>query len=114
MKYIFNSKSVIEESGIRKISARAAELVAQGHKVADLSLGIPVINPDPIFADAAREAIETGKTVYPPSAGYPSLKQKFVDWHNSVYETKYISDEVLVTTGGRHGIYMLLQLFINS
>lgn len=113
MDYKLNSKLVIEESGIRKISARAAELVAAGEKIADLSIGIPMVDPDPLFATTATEAIKLGKVTYPPSAGYPSLRETFSSWHNKNYQTDFKFEETIVTSGGRHAMFMLLQLLLN-
>ena len=65
----------LEASATLALAARARKLKAQGVPVVDLSAGEPQY-PAPAFAARAGvQAVEEGKTGYPPTLGVPELRQ---------------------------------------
>lgn len=102
---IINSATVI-------INSLAQQKMAAGVKVYNLSAGEPNLPPHKLVVAAALAALEQGKTLYPPVAGLPELKQLAAQWMNDSYQCQYKPQNCLVVNGGKFGLYLLLQLLL--
>lgn len=99
----------IKSSTILEISAKAAELKAQGLDVISLAAGEPDFNtPEPIQA-AATKAMADGITKYTPSAGFLALRQAIAEKVSKENGFTCTPEEVIVTAGAKHAIYLALQ-----
>src|SRR5690625_7803864 len=58
-----------------EISAKAQQLKKEGHDVIGLGVGEPDFNTPNFIIEAAKLAMDEGKTKYTPSSGIPELKQ---------------------------------------
>lgn len=90
------------------MNARAAELRAKGVDVHNFSVGEPDFEPPRHVLEAAKRAIDTGASKYTAVAGIAPLRQAIA----ATARTKYTSDEVCVSVGGKHALFNLaLALF---
>lgn len=104
----------IKPSATLAINGLAQKKIAAGEKVYNLSVGEPMLPPADIIVDAAIAAMRAGKTLYPPVAGIPELRQAACEWMNRTYQTAYTKDQTLITCGGKHGIFMALQALVSA
>lgn len=102
----------LEESATVAINSLAQEKKAKGERVYNLSAGEPMLSPHPAVAKAASIAIAEGKTLYPPVAGIPPLRQASAQWLNTTYQTNYQTANTLITCGGKFGIFAACQAFL--
>ncbi len=104
----------VKPSPTLAISALAGQLKAQGRDIISLGLGEPDFETPEHIKQAGIKAIEDGITRYTPVDGMPRLKaaiqHKFKRDNNLDYEL----NQVLVSTGGKQGIYNLCQAVLNE
>src|SRR5699024_4809820 len=95
------------------ISALASELKQQGHDVIGLGVGEPDFNTPDYIIEAAKRAMDEGKTKYTASGGIPELKQAIVKKLKVDNDLDYSTEEIIVTSGAKHGLYALFQTILN-
>lgn len=95
------------------ISALATELKKQGHDVIGLGVGEPDFNTPDYIIEAAKRAMDEGKTKYTASGGIPELKQAIVKKLKVDNDLDYSTEEIIVTSGAKHGLYALFQTILN-
>lgn len=91
------------------INSIAQAKKAQGIRVFNLSVGEPKLMTPEIVRQAAIKFVEKGDIPYPSPAGEPKLRKLATDWMNAKYATSYTADECIIVTGGKFGIYLLLE-----
>ena len=93
--------STIEPIPAIEIKRKCAELMAQGERIIDLSIGDTDFTAPPSFLSGLTDAFEKGFTHYTASQGIPELRDRI--------GRKYgvTRDEVLVSAGGKEGIFSL-------
>ena len=62
---------------------------------------------------AAFDAIDQNFTKYTNAGGIDELKQAIIDRHKTDYGTDYAPKECVVTVGGKHGIFNLMQALVD-
>lgn len=95
-------------SRILAIAANVRAMAAQGIPVCNLTVGdfSPAEFPIPLFLkEAITEALRAGETNYPPSEGMPALRSAIVDFYRRRLGLEVPLEGVLVTGGGRPGLY---------
>lgn len=102
----------LNESATVTINSLAKQKIAAGIDIFNLSAGEPELMPHPIIVDAALQALQQGKTLYPPVAGIPELRQAASQWMNREYHCNFNTDQCVVTPGGKFAIYLLLQYLL--
>jgi aspartate aminotransferase len=105
--------SLISPSMTLAISSKAKALRAQGIDVCDLSVGEPDFNTPAHMREAAKEALDTGKTKYTPTAGLPALREAIAQKLQSRNRLPYTADQVMVTTGGKQGLFNTLSVLLD-
>ncbi|MFD1136609.1 aminotransferase A [Paenibacillus urinalis] len=91
----------IEVSGIRKM----ANKVSQYEDVLSLTLGQPDFPTPQHILEAAKQAIDSGETVYTPNAGTLKLRTAAAEFMTQKYGLTYDpADEIIVTTGASEAI----------
>jgi aspartate aminotransferase len=105
--------SLISESSTMKVAADAGRLRSQGADVVDFSAGEPDFPTPENVKRAAVEAIGQNFTKYTNIGGTEELRQTICDRHKTDYGTAYTSKECVVTVGGKHAIFNLIQALIN-
>jgi aspartate aminotransferase len=96
------------------ISAMAAELKKQGHDIIGLGVGEPDFNTPDYIIEAAKQAMDDGKTKYTASGGISELKQAIANKFKKDNDLEYSINEIVVTTGAKQGLYALFQVILNQ
>ncbi|OPY77068.1 MAG: Aspartate aminotransferase [Syntrophorhabdus sp. PtaU1.Bin153] len=91
------------------ISAKEKVLRAQGLDIAGFGAGEPDFDTPPHIKQAAIDAINEGFTKYTAVAGIDPLKDAIIEKFKSDNNLTYRRDEVIVSCGGKHGLYNLFQ-----
>jgi len=99
----------LEESVTLLITAKAAELRAQGRDIIGFGAGEPDFDTPENIKEAAIKAIRDGKTKYTPVGGIPELKDAIRAKFSRDNFLDYRRDEVIVSCGGKHSIFNLFQ-----
>jgi len=95
-----------------KVAADAEKLRREGVDVVDFSAGEPDFPTPDNVKRAAIDAIGHNFTKYTNAAGTLELKQAICDRHQQDYQTAYAANECVVTVGGKHAIFNLMQALV--
>ena len=94
------------------ISAKAKAMKADGLDVCSFSAGEPDFNTPEHICEAAKTAIDQGKTRYGPAAGEPALREAIAQKLQTDNQLAYEAKNVIVTNGGKHSLYNLMLTMI--
>jgi aspartate aminotransferase len=106
--------SLISESSTMKVAADADRLRREGKDVVDFGAGEPDFPTPDNIKKAAIAAIDANFTKYTPTGGVLELKNAICDRHRTDYGTNYSPGECMVTVGGKHAIFNLMQAVIGE
>ena len=106
--------SLISESSTMKVAADADRLRREGKDVVDFGAGEPDFPTPDNIKKAAIAAIDANFTKYTPTGGTLELKNAICDRHRTDYGTNYAPAECMVTVGGKHAIFNLMQALIGE
>ncbi|MGH8692645.1 MAG: pyridoxal phosphate-dependent aminotransferase [Burkholderiales bacterium] len=104
----------IKPSPTLAVTARAAELKAQGKDIIGLGAGEPDFDTPEHIKEAAHKAIRDGFTKYTPVGGTPGLKKAIIAKLERDNGLKYGPKQILVSCGGKQSCYNLCQALLNS
>jgi aspartate aminotransferase len=105
--------STISVSSTMKVAAEADRLRRDGVDVVDFGAGEPDF-PTPVnIKQAAIDALAANFTKYTNAGGTPELRQAICERHRTDFGTAYSAAECLVTVGGKHAIFNLIQALID-
>ncbi len=96
-----------------KVAAEADQLRREGVDVVDFGAGEPDFPTPENIKRAAVKAIHDNFTKYTPAGGTQELKQAICERHASDYGTSYTPAECIVSVGGKHVIFNLVQVLVN-
>jgi len=96
-----------------KVMADAEKLRAQGIDVVDFGAGEPDFPTPDNIKQAAIRAIDANFTKYTAAGGTQELKQAVCERHAADFGTSYKPSECLITVGGKHVIFNLMQVLVN-
>src|SRR5579863_1468748 len=105
--------SSISESSTMKVAADATRLRAEGVDVVDFGAGEPDFPTPDNIKQAAVRAIEQNFTRYTAAGGTVELKKAVCERHAQDFGTSYSPAECLITVGGKHVIFNLIQALVN-
>lgn len=105
--------STISVSSTLKVSADADRLRREGADVVDFGAGEPDFPTPQNIKQAAIEAISSNFTKYTNAGGTPELRAAICERHKQDFGTNYTSAECMVTVGGKHAIFNLIQALID-
>jgi aspartate aminotransferase len=105
--------ALISESSTMRVAAEATKLRAQGVDVVDFGAGEPDFPTPDNIKQAAKRAIDQNFTKYTPVGGTAELKKAVCESHKKDFGTDYQLNECLITVGGKHIIFNLMQALIN-
>ena len=106
--------SRIKPSPTLAVTAKAAELKAQGKDVLSLGAGEPDFDTPVHIKDAAKKALDAGFTKYTPVGGTASLKKAIIEKMKRDNALDYKANQVLVSCGGKQSCYNLCQAYLNA
>ncbi len=105
--------STISVSSTMKVAAEADRLRREGVDVVDFGAGEPDF-PTPVnIKQAAIDALAANFTKYTNAGGTPELRQAICERHRTDFGTAYNAAECLVTVGGKHAIFNLIQALVD-
>jgi aspartate aminotransferase len=106
--------SRISESSTMKVAAEADRLRREGIDVVDFGAGEPDFPTPENIKKAAIAAINANFTKYTPTGGTLELKEAICARHREDYGTDYAPAECIVSVGGKHAIFNLVQALIGN
>jgi len=103
----------VEPSPTLAISARAKKMVAEGIDVISFSAGEPDFNTPVPILEAAKRALDQGKTKYAPTPGVPALREAIAADYRKRGRTVEAA-QVVVTVGGKQALYNATQALFEA
>ncbi len=113
MGFIADSLNRIEPSATIAVSTKARQLKAAGRDIISLSAGEPDFDTPQNIKDAAKSALDAGKTKYTDVDGIPELKAAIVAKFKRENGLDYKPSQVSVGTGGKQVLYNALLATLN-
>ena len=105
--------SLISVSSTMKVAAEAERLRSEGVDVVDFSAGEPDFATPDNVKQAAIRALDQNFTKYTNTAGTLELKKAVCQYHAAHFGTDYKPNECIITVGGKHIIFNLMQAMVN-
>jgi aspartate aminotransferase len=105
--------STISVSSTMKVAADADRLRREGVDVVDFGAGEPDFPTPDNIKKAAVDALAANFTKYTPAGGTQELREAICARHKADFATNYSISECLVTVGGKHAIFNLIQALVN-
>jgi aspartate aminotransferase len=105
--------STISVSSTMQVAAEADRLRREGVDVVDFGAGEPDFPTPDNIKRAAIDALAANFTKYTAAGGTPELKQAICERHKADFGTGYSAAECMVTVGGKHAIFNLIQALVN-
>ncbi|MEM9906422.1 MAG: pyridoxal phosphate-dependent aminotransferase [Cyanobacteria bacterium P01_D01_bin.44] len=94
------------------ISAKAKAMKKDGLDVCSFSAGEPDFETPTHIREAAKQALDEGKTRYGPAAGEPALREAIAHKLQTDNQLCYGPENIIVTNGGKHSLYNLMMAMI--
>ncbi|MDR7921961.1 pyridoxal phosphate-dependent aminotransferase [Thermosynechococcus sp. HY213] len=95
------------------IDAKAKAMRAAGEDICSFSAGEPDFDTPAHIREAAKAALDQGKTRYGSAAGEPALRQAIATKLNNDNHLPYRAENILVTNGGKQALFNLMLALIN-
>ncbi len=106
--------SLISVSSTMRVAAEADRLRREGVDVVDFGAGEPDFPTPENIKRAAIRALDENFTKYTPAGGIVELKRAVCERHRLDYGTDYSASECIVTVGGKHAIFNLVQVLVDA
>lgn len=113
MAFLSDALSRVKPSPTIAMTARARDLAAEGQDVISLSAGEPDFETPENIREAAKAAIDAGRTRYTAVEGIPELRRAICDKFERENGLTYSPAEVIVGTGGKQVLYNALMATLN-
>lgn len=95
----------VEESATLKIADLTNELKKQGKDIISFSLGEPDFDTPAHIIEAAKKAMDAGKTHYAPSLGIPELREAVAEKFRNDNHLDVKAKDVIITPGAKHSVF---------
>ena len=95
------------------MSQKSSEMRAKGIDVINMSVGEPDFNTPEAIKEAGKKAIDDNYSKYSPVPGYLTLRQAISDKLKSENGLDYSPSEIIVGTGGKHGVCNSILALVN-
>jgi len=103
----------IKPSPTLAVTARAAELRAEGKDIIGLGAGEPDFDTPEHIKEAAIQALKKGQTKYTAVDGTADLKLAIINKFKRENDLVYNNNQILVSCGAKHSLYNLFQATLN-
>jgi aspartate aminotransferase len=113
MAFLSDTLARVKPSPTIAVTNKARELAAAGKDVIGLGAGEPDFDTPQNIKDAAKRAIDAGKTKYTAVDGIPELKAAICAKFERENGLKYTPAQVTVGTGGKQILYNALMATLN-
>lgn len=97
-----------------EITAKAKKMKEDGISVVGFGAGEPDFNTPDYIIEAAKKALDQGKTKYTPVAGIPELKQAICDKFRKENGLEYDPAQIVVSSGAKNSLYNALQAIVEE
>ncbi|MEM6792774.1 MAG: pyridoxal phosphate-dependent aminotransferase [Acidobacteriota bacterium] len=97
-----------------RFSRRAGELRAAGHDLVNLTAGEPDFDSPRAVTEAARRALEEGKTRYTAAAGLPQLRTAIAEKYAARYGSPWQLPHTILTVGAKASLFQLFQVLVDE
>jgi aspartate/methionine/tyrosine aminotransferase len=87
------------------VLAQVQKLAATGRDIVSLGIGDPDFDTPVNVREAAKRALDAGRTHYGPSAGIPALRDAIAAYLTRSRGVEFSPDEVVITPGGKPIIF---------
>ncbi len=114
MTFLSDDLARVKPSPTIAMSTLAMELKAAGKDVIGLAAGEPDFDTPDNIKDAAKAAIDAGKTKYTAPDGIPELKQAICQKFKRENGLDYAPNQVSVSTGGKQVLFNALLATLNE
>ena len=114
MSFVAARLQVIKPSPTLAISAKAAQLKADGKDIIGLGAGEPDFDTPQFIKDAAIIAMNKGYTKYTAAGGTPSLKKAIIAKYQRDNGLNYSEKQILVSCGGKQSCFNLCLAILNK
>jgi len=106
--------SQLSPSATLAVSAKAAQLKAEGVDVVGFGAGEPDFDTPQHIKQAGIEAIKAGHTKYAkPASGILPAKEAVCDKLRKENNLQYDTDQVLITVGGKEAVYLAIMALVD-
>lgn len=113
MPFLSDTLARVKPSATIAVTNKARELQAAGRDVIGLGAGEPDFDTPQNIKDAAKRAIDEGKTKYTAVDGLPELKKAICDKFARENGLTYAPNQISVGTGGKQILYNALMATLN-
>ncbi len=96
------------------ITAKAKAMKAEGIDVCSFSAGEPDFETPVHIREAAKKALDEGKTKYGPAAGEPQLRKAIAKKLKVDNNLDYQPENIIVTNGGKYSLFNLMLALIEA
>ena len=96
------------------IAAKAKAMQAEGIDVCSFSAGEPDFPTPEHICQAAKKALDEGKTRYGPAAGESKLREAIAHKLQTDNGLDYQPENIIVTNGGKYSLFNLIQALIET
>ncbi len=114
MSFLSETLSRVKPSPTIAVTQKAAELKRAGKDVIGLGAGEPDFDTPDNIKDAAKAAMDAGKTKYTSVDGIPELKEAICAKFKRDNDLDYTPAQVSVGTGGKQVLYNALMATLNE
>ena len=113
-KKFSNLVEKIKPSFTLQMTARAAELRAQGEDVINFGVGEPDFNTPDHIIEAGKKAMLDGYTKYTPGSGMLELKEAIQTKLKDLTGINYNPENIIVSNGGKQSLSVVCQALFDS
>ncbi len=104
----------IKPSSTLAISAKAAQLKAEGVDVVTFGVGEPDFDTPKHICDAAIEAIRNGDTRYTPASGTMELREAVCKKLKKDNDITYTPEQIIISNGAKHSLMNTFMAILND
>jgi aspartate aminotransferase len=113
MAFLSDTLARVKPSPTIAVTTKAAQLKAEGRDIIALGAGEPDFDTPQNIKDAAKRAIDAGRTKYTPVDGIPELKAAICAKFQRENGLTYTPAQITVGTGGKQTLYNALMATLN-
>jgi aspartate aminotransferase len=104
----------MSESVTLAIDAKCKAMMAQGEDVVNFAAGEPDFDTPGQVKNAAKAALDAGKTKYVASGGLPDLKTAICEKLKADNGLDYKPSQVLVSVGAKHSLFNIIMTIVDK
>jgi aspartate aminotransferase len=104
MESLSNRINSLSPSATITMNQKSRDLQAKGVDVINMGVGEPDFNTPDHIKEAAKKAIDSNFSFYPPVAGFPDLKKAVVEKFKRENNLDFTPEQIIVSSGAKHSL----------